>query len=252
MFICANDQMQIFKAEDIGEAVPGDEFLGGGFNFTRIPVTGYFAALDVTTNKLVWRQQWAEMCYSGSAVTAGGLVFVGRGDGRLLALDSADGSWLWEFQTGAGVNAPPSVFEHEGRQYVVVYSAGNLFAGSPKGDSVWLFALHGTVDPVDPALAATPGGISADAALAGLDSIEPNLEAGGRIYSQVCAICHADSGAGGHDGVPLYNATDGMANARVIFAGLNGMPAFGSVYSPEEIRDLGAYVASLAEKLPAP
>ena len=86
-------------------------------------------------------------CYSGSTTTAGGLTFVGRNDGRLTALDSRSGKKLWEFQTGAGMNAPVSVFEHAGKQYVVAYSAGNLFAGSPKGDSVWLFGLDGTLPP---------------------------------------------------------------------------------------------------------
>jgi alcohol dehydrogenase (cytochrome c) len=78
--------------------------------------------------------------------TAGGLVFVGRNDGRLTALNSSNGQRLWEFQTGAGVNAPVSVFEYEGEQYVVTYLAGNLFAGSPRGDSIWPFSLKGTVE----------------------------------------------------------------------------------------------------------
>ena len=99
------------------------------------------------TNTLVWQQHWAEQCYSGATATAGGLVFVGRNDGRLTALDSRDGKQLWEFQTGAGMNAPVSVFEHNGKQYVVAYSAGNLFAGTAKGDSVWLFALDGKLEP---------------------------------------------------------------------------------------------------------
>jgi len=37
------------------------------------------------------------------------------------------------------MNAPVTVFERGGKQYVVAYSAGNLFAASVKGDSVWLF-----------------------------------------------------------------------------------------------------------------
>lgn len=246
MYVCASDQIQIYKADAIGEPEAGKAFLGGAFNFTRIPATGYFAALDVTSNKLVWRQHWADTCYSGSAVTAGGLVFVGRNDGRLLAIDSSDGTWLWEFQTGAGVNAPSSVFEHGGNEYVVVYSAGNLFAGSVKGDSVWLFALHGTLGPVEPGLAAAAQ--SGDP-FAGMDPADADLNAGVQIYEQVCAYCHLSTGAGGHDGVPLVGATDTMANARIIWAGLNQMPAFGSAYSPEQIRDVAAYVASLAEKL---
>jgi quinohemoprotein ethanol dehydrogenase len=247
MYLCASDQIQIHKAEDVGDFVEGKNFLAGGFNFVQIPTTGYFAALDLKTNRLVWRQHWADTCYSGSSVTAGGLVFVGRNDGRMLALDSSDGTWLWEFQTGAGVNAPSSIFEHGGKQYVVVYSAGNLFARSPKGDSVWAFALHGTMDPVEPLSAA--GKAAGVAALDGLDPQSADLEVGARIYARVCAFCHADSGIGGHDGVPLVNATDTMANARIIFSGRNKMPAFGSAYTAEEVRDLGAYVAQLAGKL---
>ena len=87
---------------------------------------------------------------------AGGLVFVGRNDGRLTAMDSSTGKRLWEFQTGAGMNAPASVFEYEGDQYVVAYSAGSQFGGSPRGDSLWLFSLKGTLEPVPPASATAP------------------------------------------------------------------------------------------------
>jgi len=200
----------------------------------------------VTTNKLVWRQEWPDTCYSGSATTAGGLVFVGRNDGRFMALDSSDGSWLWEFQTGAGVNATASVFEYAGQQHVVVYSAGNLFARSSKGDSVWLFALDGTMEQVE---AASTGGPASGDPFADMDPADANLNAGAQIYEQVCALCHLGTGAGGHDRVPLTNATDTLANARVIHNGLNQMPPFGSVYTAEQIRDVGAYVAALAEKL---
>jgi hypothetical protein len=39
---------------------------------------------------------------------------------------------------------------------VVAYSAGSLFAGSPRGDSVWLFSLTGTLKEVAPASAVVP------------------------------------------------------------------------------------------------
>ena len=60
----------------------------------------------MTTNKLAWRYRWPEQCYSGTLATGGGLLFVGRNDGRLTALDSTTGKQLWEFQTGAGMHAP--------------------------------------------------------------------------------------------------------------------------------------------------
>ena len=54
---------------------------------SRCTTLGVFAALDMRTNKIVWQQHWPDTCYSGSTTTAGGLVFVGRNDGRLTALE---------------------------------------------------------------------------------------------------------------------------------------------------------------------
>lgn len=127
-----------FTGTDIDEEIPadGESYLGGTFGGVSIPSTGILAALDMTTNRLVWRQRLGDLCYSGSIVTAGGLLFVSRNDGRFTALDSSDGSRLWEFQTGAGVNATASMFEYAGTEYVVVYSGGSLFARAPRGDGV--------------------------------------------------------------------------------------------------------------------
>src|SRR6185436_11486905 len=66
----------------------------------------------------------------------------------LTALDSTNGKPLWEFQTGAGMHAPVSTFEHKGKQYVLAFSAGSALLGSARGDSVWLFGLDGTMGPV--------------------------------------------------------------------------------------------------------
>jgi len=151
LYVCASDRTGVFKGGDSDFEIPmdGARYIGGVFGAVAWGITGVLSALDMRTNTLVWQQQWPERCYSGSAVTAGGLLLVGRGDGRLTALDSRTGMRLWEFQTGAGVNAPPTVFEHRGQQYVVVLSAGSLFANAPRGDSVWLFGLNGRLDQVE-------------------------------------------------------------------------------------------------------
>jgi alcohol dehydrogenase (cytochrome c) len=142
LYVCASERAGIFQGGADFEIPPdGDRYIGGAFGTVTFGVTGIFAALDMRTNTIVWQQEWAQRCYSGSVTTAGGLVFVGRNDGRLTALDSKTGSLLWEFKTDAGVNAPVSIFEYRGKQYVMAYSAGNAFAGSTRGDSVWLFAL---------------------------------------------------------------------------------------------------------------
>ena len=151
LFVCASSVINGFTGGGDPKFVTPSgpaAYLGGATTFTRAPRSGIIAALDVTTNKLAWRYQWPEQCYSGTLATGGGLLFVGRNDGRLLALDSATGKQLWEFQTGAGMHAPVSTFEHKGKQYVLAYSAGSALIGSARGDSVWLFGLEGTMGPV--------------------------------------------------------------------------------------------------------
>ncbi len=80
--------------------------LGSVFTTTGLGTqTGYFGAWDPRTGKTVWQKKWPESCYSGSVLTAGGLVFVGRNGGELEAYDASDGTRLWHFQTGAGANS---------------------------------------------------------------------------------------------------------------------------------------------------
>jgi alcohol dehydrogenase (cytochrome c) len=197
---------------------------------------GVFAALDMRTNKLVWQQQWAQPCYSGSLATAGGLVFVGRNDGRLQAVDSSTGLKLWEFQTGAGMNSPASSFEHNGKQYIVAYSAGNQFGGSARGDSLWLFALDGTLEPVPPGgslLTFSPG--------AGGGT--PNVANGETVFKTACVFCHGEQGEGGHGGGPtLQQLRSAAVVLQVASEGRNAMPAFGASLTPEQIRDVAAFV----------
>jgi quinohemoprotein ethanol dehydrogenase len=237
LFVCAEDSIGTFRAEalEAGRPEEGALYAAGIFGGTSMPQTGVFAAMDMRTNRIVWRQAWADECYSGSAATAGGLVFVGRSDGRLTALDSSNGARLWEFQTGAGLNAPPTVFEHNGKQYVAAYSAGNLFAGSAKGDSLWLFSLEGSIDPVEAA-----GADLTD--LAPAEGVSDPL-LGEAVYQAACTFCHGEDGLGGHGGGPtLANIGSADRIVQIATEGQGDMPAFGGALSPEQIRDVGAFI----------
>ena len=144
MYVCATERQAAYSVrEDLEQVEPGTSYTGGRMRFTPFPtfMTGIVSAMDLRTNRRLWSQRWSNRCYSGLVATAGDLLFAGRNDGRLTALDARDGSKLWEFETDAGVNAPATVFEHNGKQYVVVYSAGNRIARTDRGDSVFLFAL---------------------------------------------------------------------------------------------------------------
>ncbi len=176
------------------------------------------------------------MCYSGSVVTAGGLLFVGRNDGRLTALDSRNGKHLWEFQTGAGVNAPSSVFEYQGDQYVVVYSAGNRMARTPKGDSVWLFSLQGTMDEANP-----PDLTNIQQPRRAERSAD--VSAGQKIFGEVCSLGQGPQGEGGHGGPSLTSFRDLAKVMKMVREGGIQMPPLGATLSPEEIQDVSTYVA---------
>jgi quinoprotein glucose dehydrogenase len=56
-------------------------------------------------------------------VTAGGLIFTGTRDGKVRALDVADGKVLWEYQLDAALEGMPAVYEVNGRQYIVFCAA---------------------------------------------------------------------------------------------------------------------------------
>jgi alcohol dehydrogenase (cytochrome c) len=243
MYVCATDRNWGYIAVEIENERPpeGAGFIGGGFGGVALHSNGIFAALDMRTNKLVWQQHWPDTCYSGSIATAGGLVFVGRSDGRLTALDSSNGTRLWEFQTGAGMNSTVSIVEHDGKQYVVAYAAGNLFAGSAKGDNVWLFALDGTLGQVDPG-----GSTPSLGPGAGPQAPQANLANGETLYAATCVFCHGEEATGGHGGGPtLKNASSAAAVAQVVTDGRNSMPALGGALSAEQIRDVSAYVMRL-------
>ena len=163
LYVCAHDGVGAYSSNgetDFMTPEPGTRYLNGTYTSSGLRMRGIFAAVDVTTNKLAWRQQWAEMCYSGSIATAGGLLFIGRNDSRFTALDKATGELLWDFPTDAAVNATASTFEYEDRQYVTVLAAGSFYPNTKHGDSLWLFSLDARAarrDSAEPSAAGKPG-----------------------------------------------------------------------------------------------
>ena len=69
---------------------------------------GTLTAVDSRTNKIAWQKR---MPYSigqgsGALVTASDLLFHGEPDGNFQAYDARTGALLWQWQTGAGADAP--------------------------------------------------------------------------------------------------------------------------------------------------
>jgi alcohol dehydrogenase (cytochrome c) len=77
----------------------------------------------------------------GILASDGGLVFTGEGNGLFKAYDANDGKVLWQFQAGAGVNAPPSSYTVDGKQYIVVGAGGNTQIDFKRGSNIIAFTV---------------------------------------------------------------------------------------------------------------
>lgn len=120
----------------------GKLWLGGAFKV--IPGErqyGNITAVDYNTGKIKWQVETEQPMIGGIMATAGGLVFTGEGNGTFSALDSANGRKLWSFQAGAGVNAPPSSYTVNGKQYIVVGAGGNVQLNFKRGNNIIAFTL---------------------------------------------------------------------------------------------------------------
>ena len=120
----------------------GKLWLGGAFKV--IPTEeqwGNVTAVNYDTGKIVWQVKTEQPMIGGILATAGGLVFAGEGNGKFKAYDSMTGSELWRFQAGAGVNAPPSSYTVDGKQYIVVGAGGNTQLDYKRGSDILAFTL---------------------------------------------------------------------------------------------------------------
>jgi alcohol dehydrogenase (cytochrome c) len=120
----------------------GKLWLGGAF--TNIPggiQTGNVTAVNYNTGKIAWQVTTPQPMIGGILATSGGLVFTGEGNGWFKAYNSTDGKELWRFQAGAGVNAPPSSYVVDGKQYVVVGAGGNFQINFKRGNNIIAFTI---------------------------------------------------------------------------------------------------------------
>ena len=120
----------------------GKLWLGGAFKV--IPGEkqwGRLAAVNIDTGKIAWKVDTEQPLIGGVLATAGNLVFNGEGNGYFRAFDAHTGKKLWQYQAGAGVNAPAVSYMVDGKQYVAVAAGGNTQIDFKRGNSVIVFAL---------------------------------------------------------------------------------------------------------------
>ena len=120
----------------------GKLWLGGAFKVIASEKQwGRLAAVNIDTGKMAWKFDTEQPLIGGVLATAGNLVFNGEGNGLFRAFDAATGKMLWEYQCGAGVNAPAVSYVAGGKQYVAVAAGGNTQLDFKRGNSVIVFAL---------------------------------------------------------------------------------------------------------------
>jgi len=120
----------------------GKLWLGGAFKVIAAEKQwGRLAAVNIDTGKMEWKFDTEQPLIGGVLATAGNLVFNGEGNGLFRAFDAKNGKMLWEYQCGAGVNAPAVSYMAGGKQYVAVAAGGNTQLDFKRGNSVVVFAL---------------------------------------------------------------------------------------------------------------
>jgi PQQ-dependent dehydrogenase (methanol/ethanol family) len=109
-------------------------------------------AFNPAQNKIVWITEYEANAttagylgaFTGTALTASGVLFAGRANGYLEAYDSSNGKLLWTSpQLVAGTRASPVVFSVNGKETVAIYAAQatNVKGQTGLGSELYAFQL---------------------------------------------------------------------------------------------------------------
>jgi quinoprotein glucose dehydrogenase len=121
------------------------------------PPWGTMAAIDIRTNKVIWRHPVGTIRDSapvpvplkigvpmlgGPITTAGGVAFLTSTlDYYIRAFDVRTGDMLWQSRLPAGGQSTPMTYMEDGRQFVVTADGGHGSFGTKLGDTVMAYAL---------------------------------------------------------------------------------------------------------------
>ena len=165
------------RGGDMGEGGHGSQDPQAGTPYAiavnpgwRLPLTGLLCkrppyggirAIDMRTGRTIWDRPFGTARRNGpwgipsmlpvnigtpnnggAVVTAGGLIFIAAATDNLIrAIDIRTGETLWQDTLPAGGQATPSVYEVNGKQYLVIMAGGHHFMETPIGDALVAYAL---------------------------------------------------------------------------------------------------------------
>ena len=224
--------------------------------YARTGVRGRLKAWDPIARKVVWEtESFANGGpTSGVLATAGDLVFLGNGGGKVLsAYDAQSGSKRWSFDAQTAVFAAPITYQLDGVQYVAASvggaAQGNYFA--PSYGRMLVFAVGGkaTLPKPEPY---TPPQLNPPPSTASAEVINH----GGEVYTQHCSVCHGANGLQARTSFPnltvsaLLHVQEGFD--YVVLQGARtdkGMGSFAKELTPADSVAVRAYLISRANAL---
>jgi alcohol dehydrogenase (cytochrome c)/quinohemoprotein ethanol dehydrogenase len=235
-----------------GARVPDDQLKP----HARRGVSGRLKAWDPVARKVVWETE----PYSGAGptsgvlATAGNLVFMGNGGGKVLsAYDAKTGAKLWSYDAKTAVFAAPISYELDGRQYIAASVGGAVQGGyfAPTNARMLVFALDGKAVLPEPA-PYTPPPLDPPPSTAAPEVITR----GEQVYGQHCSVCHGLNGVQARTSFPNLTVTPLLHTQQgfdqVVLQGARtdrGMGSFAKELSAEDAVAVREYLVSRANVL---
>ncbi len=217
---------------------------------------GRLIAWDPVQQKAAWTVDYASPWNGGTLATAGGLVFQGTADGRLVAYDATNGKKLWDAPLGNGVVAAPMTYMIDDKQYVsIAVGWGGVFGQSQRSTdhaspgTVYTFAVGG--DAKYPEVARYKLG----PLIQGVKYDPKNVPEGAGIYVSNCVFCHGVPGVDKGGNIPNLGYVDSSAieNLKDALFGKAfadaGMPDFEGKLKEADAEKLKAFIQGTADAI---
>lgn len=241
-----------------GPAFPPDKEI---IKEIRASARSYLRAWDPVKQEQAWSVELVGPWNGGTLATKGGLVFQGTADGRFVAYDAADGTVLWEHDTGTATLAGPISYAVDGEQYIavaggfgsIVFLALGILMPEAVPDQkgrVFVFKLGGNAElpanpdidrnfPVPPTISGSPA----------------TLDRGRGLYQYYCWQCHGANVIS--SGVLPDLRRSPMLHSRVAWEDVviegalenNGMGNFGEWLSSTDAEALRMFIAAEAARV---
>lgn len=213
-------------------------------------------AWDPVDQQQVWEVPFESMVNAGVLATAGGLVFQGTSDGRLVAYADDTGEVLWSQQVGIGIMAPPMTYALNGVQYVSVLAGlggaqGAIVNTLEKANYGHLFTFRLDGQAQAPELDLPPRSVRVPAPMQSQGLNAEDVEAGANLYHRHCARCHGPFAKASGVFPDLRTSMPDIHENwnRIVLDGLlagRGMASFSDVLDARQSQQIHAYVIEQA------